>query len=73
MTSSTINTLTVQELAVWLKDRPRSSFIDVREQSELKEQGIIKGYDANIPYFLTNTDPALFEKQFSALDREQQV
>lgn len=71
--SSNVKTITVQELAVWLNDRPTSSFIDVREPSELKEQGVIKGYDANIPYFLTKTDLALFEKLFSALDKEQQV
>jgi hypothetical protein len=71
--ANNVNTITVQELAIWLKDRPSSSFIDVREQSELKEQGVIKGYDANIPYFLTNTDLELFEKQFSGLDKEHQV
>jgi hypothetical protein len=69
-----INTYTVEELANWLNNRPSgSSFVDVRELSELIEQGVIAGYDSNIPYFLTNTNVALFEKKFSALNKNSQV
>lgn len=69
-----VHSYTVDELASWLENKPLgASFIDVREASELEEQGIIKGYDTNIPYFLTNKNPELFEKKFSALDKEEQV
>lgn len=69
-----VHSYTVDELASWLENKPLgASFIDVREASELEEQGIIKGYDTNIPYFLTNTNPELFEKKFSALDKDEQV
>ncbi|GAN11637.1 sulfurtransferase [Mucor ambiguus] len=69
-----VNSYTVDELASWLENKPvGASFIDVREASELEEQGTIKGYDANIPYFLTNTNPELFEKEFSTLDKDEQL
>lgn len=69
-----IHTYTVEELAIWLKNRPTgASFVDVREHDELVEQGTIHGYNLNIPYFLTNTNVALFEKKFSVLDKENQV
>ncbi|CAO0800279.1 unnamed protein product [Mucor circinelloides] len=69
-----VHSYTVDELASWLENKPLgASFIDVREASELEEQGIIKGYDTNIPYFLTNTNPELFEKKFSALDKDEQL
>ncbi|CAO3610335.1 unnamed protein product [Mucor fragilis] len=69
-----VHSYTVDELASWLENRPLgASFIDVREASELEEQGTIKGYDANIPYFLTNTNPELFEKQFSTIDKDEQL
>lgn len=69
-----IKSFTVDDLASWLENRPLgASFIDVREPSELEEQGTIKGYDDNIPYFLTNTNPELFEKQFSAINKDEQV
>ncbi|KAI9476288.1 MAG: rhodanese domain-containing protein [Benjaminiella poitrasii] len=62
--SSTIYTFSVNDLADWLNHKPESaSFIDVREPNELIEQGVIKGYDANIPYFLTNANPELFESR----------
>lgn len=69
-----IKSFTVEDLASWLEKKPlEASLIDVREPSELEEQGTIKGYDANIPYFLTNTNPELFEKQFSAINKDEQV
>lgn len=69
-----INTYTVDELAQWIKTRPSgTSFVDVREYNELIEQGVIHGYDQNIPYFLINTNAALFEEQFSQLDKDKQV
>ncbi|KAK4510148.1 uncharacterized protein ATC70_006320 [Mucor velutinosus] len=69
-----VHSYTVDKLASWLYNKPLgASFIDVREASELEEQGTIKGYDANIPYFLTNTNPELFEKKFSIIDKDEQL
>jgi rhodanese-related sulfurtransferase len=69
-----IKSFTIEDLASWLENRPLgASFIDVREPSELEEQGTIKGFNANIPYFLSNTNPELFEKQFLAINKDEQV
>lgn len=72
--SLNIHDMTVEELSVWLHEKPaHATFIDVREYSELEEQGVIHGYDGNIPWFLTNTDPELFDQKFSAIDKDKQV
>ncbi|KAI8075940.1 Rhodanese-like domain-containing protein [Gilbertella persicaria] len=72
--SSEIKSYSVRELASWFDNRPSlASLVDVREISELKEQGVIPGYDNNIPYFLTNTDPEQFERRFLALDKHAQL
>lgn len=69
-----IHNMTVDELAIWLQDKPtKATFIDVREYSELEEQGVISGYDGNIPWFLTNTNSELFDQKFSAIDKNEQV
>ena len=69
-----IKSFTIEDLASWLENRPLgASFIDVREPSELEEQGTIKGFNANIPYFLSNTNPELFEKQFLAINKDEQL
>ncbi|CEP18062.1 hypothetical protein [Parasitella parasitica] len=69
-----VQSYTVDELKSWLQHKPlNATFIDVREAYELEEQGAIKGYDANIPYFLTNTNPELFAKKFSVIDKEEQL
>lgn len=69
-----IHSMTVEELSAWLQDKPtHATFIDVREYSELEEQGVIHGYDGNIPWFLTNTNPELFNQKFSAIDKDEQV
>lgn len=69
-----IHTMTVEELSAWLEEKDTTAtFIDVREIDELEEQGVIEGYDDNIPWFLTNTNPDLFEKRFSELNKEEKV
>lgn len=66
--------MTVQELFNWLQDKPdNATLVDVREYAELKEQGVIKGYNQNIPWFLTNTDPDLFDQKCSTINKEEQV
>lgn len=68
------HTMTVEELFAWLVEKDtNATFIDVREVEELIAQGVIEGYDDNIPWFLTNTNPELFEKRFSELNREEKV
>lgn len=67
-------TMTVDELSTWLVEKDtNATFIDVREVEELLEQGVIEGYDDNIPWFLTNTNPELFDKKFSELNKEEKV
>lgn len=69
-----IHSMSVEELSAWLHDKPaNATLVDVREYAELEEQGVIKGYDVNIPWFLTNTNPSLFEKKFNEIDKEAQV
>jgi hypothetical protein len=69
-----IHSMTVDELSAWLSYKPaNATMVDVREYTELVEQGVIKGYDVNIPWFLTNTNPELFEKKFGSIDKEAQV
>ncbi|KAI8642896.1 Rhodanese-like domain-containing protein [Parasitella parasitica] len=69
-----VQSYTVDELASWLQHKPlKATFIDVREAYELEQQGTIEGYDANIPYFLANTNPELFAKKFSAINKEEQL
>ncbi|CAO3656567.1 unnamed protein product [Mucor hiemalis] len=69
-----IHTMTVEELSAWLDEKDTTAtFIDVREIDELEEQGVIEGYDDNIPWFLTNTNPDLFEKRFSELNKEEKL
>ncbi|KAI7882128.1 Rhodanese-like domain-containing protein [Mucor mucedo] len=69
-----IHNMTVEELATWLQDKPaHATFIDVREYAELEEQGVISGYDGNIPWFLTNTNSELFDQKFSAIDKDEQL
>ncbi|KAI9332757.1 Rhodanese-like domain-containing protein [Pilaira anomala] len=70
----TTHLMTVQELFNCLQDKPdNATLVDVREYSELKEQGVIKGYNQNIPWFLTNTDPDLFDQKFSTINKEEQL
>lgn len=72
--ANSIHSMTVEELYTWLQDKPaHATLVDVREAEELEEQGVIKGYDENIPWFLTNTNPELFDEKFSAIDKEAQV
>lgn len=72
--SNAIHLMSVEELSILLQDKPVSTtFIDVREYDELKEQGAIKGYNENIPWFLTNSNPESFDKRFSGIDKEDQV
>ncbi|GAA5812506.1 hypothetical protein MFLAVUS_005962 [Mucor flavus] len=72
--SNAIHPMSVEELSILLQDKPaNTTFIDVREYDELKEQGAIKGYNENIPWFLTNSNLESFDKRFSSIDKEAQL
>ncbi|KAI8083651.1 Rhodanese-like domain-containing protein [Thamnidium elegans] len=72
--SNAIHPMSVEELSILLRDKPDNiTFIDVREYDELKEQGVIKGYNENIPWFLTNSNPKLFDQKFSSINKEAQL
>ena len=72
--STGVKSYSVQELAEWLQNKPVTGLlVDVREADELIEQGTIPGYDDNVPFFLSQTDPELFETRFSSMNRCHQV
>ncbi|KAI8328617.1 putative Rhodanese domain protein [Choanephora cucurbitarum] len=72
--STGVKSYNVQELFEWLQNKPATGLlVDVREADELIEQGTIPGYDDNVPFFLSQTDPELFEMRFSSMNRCHQL